>query len=126
MSANATTVVYNQAVIPITAVYSGTATARSYTDLTIAGGAQVLGVNNVSLAATKGAVSGTAGAPITIHTCRCSAPRTTTTTATHQGRANISQNGVVVAGIYNQEIVICGRRGCGATGERVRRLARTR
>ncbi|MBR1143695.1 leukotoxin LktA family filamentous adhesin [Bradyrhizobium sp. AUGA SZCCT0431] len=106
VSANATTVVYNQAVIPITAVYSGTATARSYTDLNIAGGAKVLGVNNVSLAATRGAVSangrGTNYNPyLTLFSTENHDNHSNT-----DGRGNISQNGVVVAGIYNQESIL--------------------
>ena len=107
VSANATTVVYNQAVVPITAVYSGTATARSYTDLNIAGGAQVLGVNNVSLAATKGAVSANGrGTNYNPYLSLFSTENHDNHSDATQGRANISQNGVVVAGIYNQELIL--------------------
>jgi hypothetical protein len=107
VSANATTVVYNQAVIPITAVYKGTATARSYTDLNIAGGAKVLGVNNVSLAATKGAVSATGkGTNYNPYLSLFSTENHDNHSDASQGRANISQNGVVVAGIYNQESIL--------------------
>ncbi|MBR1212048.1 leukotoxin LktA family filamentous adhesin [Bradyrhizobium sp. JYMT SZCCT0180] len=107
VSANATTVVYNQALVPITAVYSGTATARSYTDLNIAGGAQVLGVNNVSLAATKGAVSANGrGTNYNPYLTLFSTENHDNHSDATQGRGNISQNGVVVAGIYNQESIL--------------------
>ncbi|MBR1266082.1 leukotoxin LktA family filamentous adhesin [Bradyrhizobium sp. AUGA SZCCT0222] len=107
VSANATTVVYNQALVPITAVYSGTATARSYTDLNIAGGAQVLGVNNVSLAATKGAVSANGrGTNYNPYLTLFSTENHDNHSDATQVRGNISQNGVVVAGIYNQQSIL--------------------
>ncbi|MBR1196473.1 leukotoxin LktA family filamentous adhesin [Bradyrhizobium sp. AUGA SZCCT0158] len=107
VSANATTVVYNQTLIPITAVYSGTATARSYSDLNIAGGARVLGVNNVSLAATKGAVSANGrGTNYNPYLTLFSTENHDNHSDATQVRGNISQNGVVVAGIYHQQSIL--------------------
>ena len=103
VSADATTVVYNYALVPISAEYKGTATAQDYTNLTLAGGSQVLGVNNVFLGATQGAVSANGSGT------NYNPYLTAFSTENHDdhshpdGSGNVALNGVVVAGIYNQE-----------------------
>src|SRR5262249_46376343 len=57
ISSNATTVVYNYALIPATGEYSGVSAANNYTSLTLGAGSRVLGVGNILLGATPGSVN---------------------------------------------------------------------
>ncbi len=54
ISANATTTVYNQALIPISAAYEGRADTYVNSTLTLGTGSLVIGVNNVFLGADTG------------------------------------------------------------------------
>ena len=103
LAANATTTVYNEALIPITAEYKGTANATDNATLTLATGSQILGANNVFLGATQGSVGavglGTNYNPyLSIFSLE-----------NHDNHSNpggsgaVVLDGLVAAGIHNQE-----------------------
>ncbi|MDB5636031.1 MAG: leukotoxin LktA family filamentous adhesin [Bradyrhizobium sp.] len=109
ISSNGTTVVYNNALIPISAEYKGESSAESYSTLTLSTGSQVIGANNVFLGSTPGAVAsngkGTNYNPYLSlfstenHDDAGAAPITT---------GNLIINGTVAAGIHNQANITIG------------------
>jgi hypothetical protein len=105
LAASATTIVYNYALVPATGVFRGTASAKDDATLTLASGSQVLGATNVSLGATRGFVS--AAGTGTNYNPYLSA----FSTANHDnhshpdGSAAAHLNGVIAAGIYNNETI---------------------
>ncbi|MDP1581801.1 MAG: leukotoxin LktA family filamentous adhesin, partial [Bradyrhizobium sp.] len=106
ISSNGTTVVYNYALIPISAQYSGRAVANSYATLTLETGSRILGANNVFIGASPGATaangSGTNYNPyLEIFS-----------TANYDNRSvepvrtgDVVINGIVAAGIHNRQII---------------------
>ena len=105
LTADATTTVYNYALIPISAKYKGSATADDYTTLTLATGSQVLGVNNVFIGATQGSVTANGkGTNYNPYLSLFSTENHDDNSST-DGSGNVVLNGVVAAGIHNQELV---------------------
>ena len=105
LTADATTTVYNYALIPISAKYKGSATADDYTTLTLATGSQVLGVNNVFIGATQGSVTANGkGTNYNPYLSLFSTENHDDNSST-DGSDNVVLNGVVAAGIHNQELV---------------------
>ena len=105
VTAAATTVVYNYALVPGTGQFRGSANAENDATLTLAGGSQVLGVSSVSLGATRGIVQAAGNEPPIIRTSRRSARRTTTTTRMTLYSAVAHLDGVIAAGIYKDETI---------------------
>lgn len=109
IKANGTTTVYNNTVSSIisdTVPHWGAATANSYTTLTLGTGSQVLGANNVSLGATSGQTAangqGSLYSPfleIFSSVARDNRGRTPITSG------DVILNGLVAAGIHNQQII---------------------
>ena len=105
LTADATTTVYNYALIPISAKYKGSATADDYTTLTLATGSQVLGVNNVFIGATQGLRDRQRQGDefYNPHLSLFSTENHDNNSST-DGSGNVVLNGVVAAGIQNQEL----------------------
>lgn len=102
VTAAGTTVVYNYALIPISAEFRGTGSAQDYSTLTLASGSQVLGANNVFLGATQGLVNG--GGSGTAYNPYLTAFSTANydNHSYSNGSGTASLNGLVMAGIYNE------------------------
>ena len=106
VSANGTTVVYNYALIPITAVYKGASSAESDATLTLATGSRVLGANNVSLGSTWGTVaSNGSGTNYNPYLSLFSTENHDDAGATPVTSADAILNGTIAAGIHHQDII---------------------
>ncbi|KJC41165.1 leukotoxin LktA family filamentous adhesin [Bradyrhizobium sp. LTSP857] len=107
VAANGTTVVYNNTVVPISGRYSGTANADDDTSLTLAIGSKVLGANDISLTATPGQVAASGlGSNYNPYLEMFSAKNSDNHSHTNDGgTGNVALNGLVVAGIHNDETI---------------------
>ncbi|WP_082540812.1 leukotoxin LktA family filamentous adhesin [Pseudolabrys sp. Root1462] len=118
VTANATTVVYNYALIPINPTYDGNAEAYSYATLTLGAGSLVLGANNVFLGATQGGMSaqgkGTSYNPyLTLFSTENHSDRSISNADANNvaGIGDVVINGRVVAGIHNSNTIVIGVNG---------------
>ena len=121
IQANATTVVYNNTLIPISAEYGGYGKAYGYATLKIDTGSLVLGANNVFIGATQGAVEangrGTLYNPFLELFSTESHDNNSDSNGSHSdngnnaGRGDVIVNGTVMAGIHNQAIITIGLNG---------------
>ncbi|QDP25202.1 leukotoxin LktA family filamentous adhesin [Bradyrhizobium cosmicum] len=101
VQATATTVVYNNTVIPISTLYRGTANASDNSSLTLADGSRVLGVRDIYLGATQGQVTATGnGSNYNPYLDIFSAKNSDNHSHT-SGTGDVALNGMVVAGINN-------------------------
>jgi hypothetical protein len=107
VAANATTVVYNNTVVPISGLYRGTANADDDTSLTLAIGSRVLGANDISLTATPGQVTASGlGSNYNPYLEIFSAKNSDNHSNDNSGgTGNVALNGLVVAGIHNDETI---------------------
>ncbi len=101
VQATATTVVYNNTVIPISTLYRGTANAGNATSLTLASTSSVLGARNIYLGATQGQVTAAGNGSnynpyLDIFSAKNSDNHSNTS-----GSGDVALNGLVVAGINN-------------------------
>lgn len=105
VQATATTVVYNNTVIPISTLYRGTANAGDTTSLTLADGSRVLGVRDIYLGATQGQVTASGnGSNYNPYLDIFSAKNSDNHSHT-SGTGDVALNGLVVAGINNDVII---------------------
>ncbi|MBR0688118.1 leukotoxin LktA family filamentous adhesin [Bradyrhizobium manausense] len=101
VQATATTVVYNNTVVPISTLYRGTANADDTTSLTLANTSSVLGVQNIYLGATQGQVTAAGnGSNYNPYLDIFSAKNSDNHSHT-SGTGDVALNGLVVAGINN-------------------------
>ncbi|MBR0971143.1 leukotoxin LktA family filamentous adhesin [Bradyrhizobium japonicum] len=101
VQATATTVVYNNTAVPISALYRGTANAGDTTSLTLANTSSVLGVQNIALGATQGQVTASGnGSNYNPYLGIFSAKNSDNHSHT-SGTGDVALNGLVVAGINN-------------------------
>src|SRR6185437_8936281 len=106
ISSNGTTVVYNDAVIPISADYKGASSAESDSTLTLSTGSQVLGANNVFLGSTPGAVASNGkGTNYNPYLTVFSTENHDDAGATPVTSGAAVLNGTVAAGIHNQDVI---------------------
>ncbi|MET4326721.1 hypothetical protein ABIB80_002547 [Bradyrhizobium sp. i1.15.2] len=107
VAANATTVVYNNTVVAISGLYRGTANADDDTSLTLAIGSKVLGANDISLTATPGQVTASGlGSNYNPYLEIFSAKNSDNHSNDNSGgTGNVALNGLVVAGIHNDETI---------------------
>ncbi|WP_426609924.1 leukotoxin LktA family filamentous adhesin [Bradyrhizobium sp. McL0616] len=107
VQATATTVVYNNTAVPISALYRGTANADDTTSLTLANTSSVLGVQNIYLGANQGQVAASGnGSNYNPYLDIFSAKNSDNHSHT-SGTGDVALNGLVVAGINNDvEITI--------------------
>jgi hypothetical protein len=109
ISANGTTVVYNYALIPISADYRGESSAESDATLTLGTGSQVLGANNVYLGSTPGAVTSNGnGTNYNPYLTLFSTENHDNAGATPVTSGDAILDGVVAAGIHHQDIITIG------------------
>lgn len=105
IQATATTVVYNNTVIPISTLYRGTANAGGDSSLTLADGSRVLGVRDIYLGATQGQVTATGnGSNYNPYLDIFSAKNSDNHSHT-SGTGDVALNGLVVAGINNDVLI---------------------
>lgn len=105
IQATATTVVYNNTAIPISALYRGTANAGGDSSLTLADGSRVLGVRDIYLGATQGQVTASGnGSNYNPYLDIFSAKNSDNHSHT-SGTGDVALNGLVVAGI-NSDLTI--------------------
>ncbi|MCK1389328.1 leukotoxin LktA family filamentous adhesin [Bradyrhizobium sp. 1] len=105
IQATATTVVYNNTAIPISALYRGTANASGDSRLTLADGSRVLGVRDIYLGATQGQVTASGnGSNYNPYLDIFSAKNSDNHSHT-SGTGDVALNGMVVAGI-NDDVTI--------------------
>lgn len=101
VQATATTVVYNNTAIPISALYRGTANADDTTSLTLAPTSSVLGARDIYLGATQGQVTAAGnGSNYNPYLDIFSAKNSDNHSHT-SGTGDVALNGLVVAGINN-------------------------
>ncbi len=107
VAANATTVVYNNTAVPISGLYRGTANADDDTSLTLAIGSKVLGANDISLTATPGQVTASGlGSNYNPYLEMFSAKNSDNHSHINDGgTGTVALNGLVVAGIHNDETI---------------------
>jgi hypothetical protein len=107
ISAAATTVVYNNTVIPISGLYRGTANADNDTSLTLAIGSKVLGANDINLTATPGLVAASGlGSNYNPYLEMFSQKNSDNHSHINDGgTGTVALNGLVVAGIHNDELI---------------------
>ncbi|MCP2208780.1 leukotoxin LktA family filamentous adhesin [Bradyrhizobium diazoefficiens] len=101
VQATATTVVYNNTAIPISALYRGTANADDTTSLTLAPTSSILGARDIYLGATQGQVTATGNGSnynpyLDIFSAKNSENHSHTS-----GTGDVALNGRVVAGVNN-------------------------
>lgn len=122
IQANATTTVYNNTLVPISAEYGGYGRAYGYATLTIDPGSLVLGANNVFIGATQGAVEangrGTLYNPFLELFSTESHDNNSDSNGSHSdnpaqnvGRGDVIVNGKVMAGVHNQANITIGLNG---------------
>lgn len=121
IQANATTTVYNNTLIAISAEHGGYGKAYGYATLTIGTGSLVLGANNVFIGATQGAVEangrGTLYSPFLELFSTEDHDNNSDSNGSHRdngnntGRGDVIVNGTVMAGIHNQAIITIGLNG---------------
>ncbi|MCD9105786.1 leukotoxin LktA family filamentous adhesin [Bradyrhizobium japonicum] len=101
VQATATTVVYNNTAIPISALYRGTANADDTTSLTLAPTSSVLGARDIYLGATQGQVTAAGnGSNYNPYLDIFSAKNSDNHSHT-SGTGDVALNGLVVAGVNN-------------------------
>ncbi|PDT90960.1 leukotoxin LktA family filamentous adhesin [Bradyrhizobium sp. Y36] len=101
IQATATTVVYNNTAIPISALYRGTANADDTTSLTLAPTSSILGARDIYLGATQGQVTATGnGSNYNPYLDIFSAKNSDNHSHT-SGTGDVALNGRVVAGVNN-------------------------
>ncbi|MDA9394607.1 hypothetical protein WN73_29295 [Bradyrhizobium sp. CCBAU 45394] len=101
VQATATTVVYNNTAIPISALYRGTANADDTTSLTLAPTSSILGARDIYLGATQGQVTATGnGSNYNPYLDIFSAKNSDNHSHT-SGTGDVALNGRVVAGVNN-------------------------
>lgn len=101
VQATATTVVYNNTVIPISTLYRGTANADDTTSLTLAPTSSVLGARDIYLGATQGQVTAAGnGSNYNPYLDIFSAKNSDNHSHT-SGTGDVALNGLVVAGVNN-------------------------
>ncbi|WP_245502187.1 leukotoxin LktA family filamentous adhesin [Bradyrhizobium betae] len=101
VQAMATTVVYNNTAIPISALYRGTANADDATSLTLAPTSSILGARDIYLGATQGQVTAAGnGSNYNPYLDIFSAKNSDNHSHT-SGTGDVALNGLVVAGINN-------------------------
>ncbi|MGL9622638.1 leukotoxin LktA family filamentous adhesin, partial [Bradyrhizobium sp. U531] len=101
VQAMATTVVYNNTAIPISALYRGTANADDTTSLTLAPTSSILGARDIYLGATQGQVTAAGnGSNYNPYLDIFSAKNSDNHSHT-SGTGDVALNGLVVAGINN-------------------------
>ncbi|WLA68165.1 leukotoxin LktA family filamentous adhesin [Bradyrhizobium diazoefficiens] len=101
VQATATTVVYNNTAIPISAFYRGTANADDTTSLTLAPTSSILGARDIYLGATQGQVTATGnGSNYNPYLDIFSAKNSDNHSHT-SGTGDVALNGRVVAGVNN-------------------------
>ncbi|SCB10737.1 hypothetical protein GA0061098_1001397 [Bradyrhizobium shewense] len=101
VQATATTVVYNNTAIPISALYRGTANADDTTSLTLAPTSSILGARDIYLGATQGQVTAAGnGSNYNPYLDIFSAKNSDNHSHT-SGTGDVALNGLVVAGINN-------------------------
>ncbi|AWM00458.1 leukotoxin LktA family filamentous adhesin [Bradyrhizobium amphicarpaeae] len=106
IQATATTVVYNNTAIPISALYRGTANAGGDSSLTLSDGSRVLGVRDIYLGATQGQVTATGnGSNYNPYLDIFSAKNSDNHSHT-SGTGDVALNGLVVAGINNDLTIL--------------------
>ncbi|MGA7964778.1 MAG: leukotoxin LktA family filamentous adhesin, partial [Gammaproteobacteria bacterium] len=106
ISSYGNTVVYNYALIPITAEYKGQSSAESHSTLTLAPGSQILGVGNVFLGATPGSVSSTGnGTNYNPYLKLVSTEKHDNAGKAPVTSSDVVMDGTVAAGIHNREII---------------------
>jgi hypothetical protein len=107
IQATATTVVYNNTAIPISVLYRGTANADDDAALTLGIGSRVLGVEDVNLGASPGQVAATGlGSNYNPYLSIFGAKNSDNHSNTNNGgTGTVALNGLVVAGIYNDQII---------------------
>ncbi|PSO18231.1 leukotoxin LktA family filamentous adhesin [Bradyrhizobium sp. MOS003] len=106
IQATATTVVYNNTAIPISALYRGTANAGGDSSLTLSDGSRVLGVRDIYLGATQGQVTASGnGSNYNPYLDIFSAKNSDNHSHT-SGTGNVALNGLVVAGINNDLTIL--------------------
>ncbi|WP_168192777.1 leukotoxin LktA family filamentous adhesin [Undibacter mobilis] len=122
IQANATTVVYNNTLIAITAEHGGYGRAYGYATLTIDPGSLVLGANNVFIGATQGGVEangrGTLYSPFLELFSTEDHDNNSDSNGSHSdnpaqnvGRGDVIVNGKVMAGVHNQANITIGLNG---------------
>ncbi|UVO26329.1 leukotoxin LktA family filamentous adhesin [Bradyrhizobium arachidis] len=105
VQATATTVVYNNTAIPISTLYRGTANAADTTSLTLADSSKVLGARDIFLGATQGLVAAAGnGSNYNPYLDIFSAKNSDNHSHT-SGTGDVALNGLVVAGIHNDETI---------------------
>jgi len=109
--ANGTTVVYNQAFIPITAQYRGAAEAYDNTTLTLGAGSLILGANNIFIGATQGSVAAAGKGTNYNPYLELFSTENHDDHSDSNGSGGVVINGTVMAGIHNQEIITIGLNG---------------
>ncbi|MBR1087140.1 leukotoxin LktA family filamentous adhesin [Bradyrhizobium manausense] len=107
IEATATTVVYNNTAVPISVLYRGTANADDDASLTLGIGSRVLGVKDVNLGASPGQVAATGlGSNYNPYLSIFGAKNSDNHSNTNNGgTGTVALNGLVVAGINNDEII---------------------
>jgi len=107
VQATATTVVYNNTVVPISGLYRGTANADNDTSLTLAVGSKVLGANDINLTATPGLVAASGlGSNYNPYLEIFSQKNSDNHSHINDGgTGTVALNGLVVAGIHNDEMI---------------------
>ncbi|SEM47998.1 leukotoxin LktA family filamentous adhesin [Bradyrhizobium sp. OK095] len=101
VQATATTVVYNNTVVPISTLYRGTANADDTTSLTLASTSSVLGARDIYLGATQGQVTAAGnGSNYNPYLDIFSAKNSDNHSHT-SGTGDVALNGLVVAGVNN-------------------------
>jgi len=119
IQSNATTVVYNNTLIAITAEHGGYGRAYGYATLTIEPGSLILGANNVFIGATQGAVEangrGTLYSPFLELFSTEDHDNNSDSNGSHSdnaaanvGRGDVIVNGKVMAGVHNQANITIG------------------
>ncbi|MGN6460687.1 MAG: leukotoxin LktA family filamentous adhesin, partial [Pseudolabrys sp.] len=103
LSANGTTIVYNYALIPITATYKGQSSAESHSTLTLGTGSRIYGANNVFIGADPGNVASNGnGTSYNPYLSLFSKEDHDNAGATPVKSGDVILNGVIEAGIHNQ------------------------
>ena len=103
LSANGTTIVYNYALIPITATYKGQSSAESHSTLTLGTGSRIYGANNVFIGADPGSVASNGnGTSYNPYLSLFSKEDHDNAGAAPVKSGDVILNGTIEAGIHNQ------------------------
>jgi hypothetical protein len=105
VSSAATTVVYNNTAIPISVLYRGTADSQDSTSLTLATNSQVLGGGEIFLGATQGSVTAAGQGSNYNPYLDIFSAKNSDNHSHSSGTGDVALNGLVVAGIHNDETI---------------------